>query len=99
MKIETLNELCEVSDFTVMCDESAEQGNREQLSLHAHITSGGNVKNLFWGLICLMRFSILEAIEQFFSENDIDIIKIRFSGMDGCSTMSGEGKGLKTLIE
>lgn len=43
--------------------------------------------------------TIFRRVETFLENNKLDITRIRFGGMDGCSTMSGEHHGVKTFFE
>ena len=62
----------------------------------------GAVENLFLDLINLKRCdatTISTAVQQFFVNEGLDFEKALFSGMDGCSTMSGQLNGVKAHFE
>ena len=43
--------------------------------------------------------TIFRRVETFLENNKLDITRIRFGGMNGCSTMSGEQHGVKTFFK
>lgn len=89
-------------EFTLLLDESADEANRAELSLIARVVDGWEIQNLFIELVQLKECdarSIFDKVEGEFSKNNFDIINVKFAGMDGCSTMSGELNGVQALFK
>ena len=99
----TVNELRQADDFTIMLDEATEANTqRSELSLMARYVRDGTVYISFLDLLNLDRgdaASVFNVVETYLRENKIDIENTRFSGMDGCSTMSGEKGGVRSFFE
>ena len=83
-------------------DESTDEINRSQLSVICRVVKNAKVENYFLDLLNLSRCGaeiIFRRIESFLREKGVEITRIRFAGMDGCSTMSGEHNGVRSLFE
>ena len=95
---ETIKKIKACQHFTILLDESTDDANRSELALIARIVDEkGVVQNHFLTLIQLQRcdaLTIFTAVCDYMKKNEIDITRISFSGMDGCSTMLGEHKGV-----
>ena len=101
MKEETLEELKQCQDFTLLLDESTDETNRSELCLQVRIVKEGEIQNRFLDLLQLRRgdaLTIFETIVDFCDKNDIDLKRAKFAGMDGCTVMAGEHNGLKSRI-
>lgn len=101
MRKETMSDVKNCSDFTLLLDESTDESNRSELSLFARIVKNGKVVNHFLDLLHLSRCdaqSISTKVFEFLQDEELDIKKTRFAGMDGCSTMSGEHNGVRALF-
>ena len=98
MENEALQKVRDSEQFTIMLDESTDEANRSELAVIARVVDeNGNVENHFLKLIQLSRcdaLTIFTAVYDYLVKNDIDFSRVRFSGMDGCSTMLGEHKGV-----
>ena len=83
-----------------MLDESTDEANRAEFAVIARIVhSNGDVENHFLNLLQLKRcnaLSIFTAVYDYLKKKDIEILRIRLSGMDGCSTMFREHHGVTT---
>ena len=102
MRKETISDVKNCSDFTLLLDESTDESNRSELSLFARIVKDGKVVNHFLDLLHLSRCdaqSIFTKMFKFLQDEKLDIKNTRFAGMDGCSTMSGEHNGVRALFE
>jgi hypothetical protein len=95
---ETIETIKRCEHFTILLDESTDDANRSELALIARIVDEkGVVQNHFLTLIQLKRcdaVTIFTAVNDYLKKKEIDITRICFSGMDGCSTMLGEHKGV-----
>eukprot|EP00111_Clytia_hemisphaerica_P019691 TCONS_00058113-protein len=101
MKEETLEELRNCEDFTLLLDKSTDDSNRSELCLQVRIVKGGEIQNHFLDLLQLKRGdarSIFDSIVEYCQKNEINLDHARFGGMDGCTVMSGEHNGLKALL-
>ena len=61
----------------------------------------GKIENHFLDLFQLNRGddeTIFESVSDCLRENELDIKRARFAGMDGCFTMAGGRVGLKQLL-
>ena len=43
--------------------------------------------------------TIFSKVERHLRDNDVDLKKIKFAGMDGCSTMEGDHNGLQVYFD
>lgn len=90
-------------DFTILADESTDEGDRSQLALFVRII-GNDYKPIerFLGITRVgtskTAAAIMEIIKTFLESKDIDCSFIRFCGLDGTNSMSGERGGLQRLI-
>ena len=101
MKKNTVNELKTCNEFTLLLDESTDEANRSELSLIVRMIKDGKIENHFLDLLQLNRGdaeTIFESVSDCLRENELDIKRTRFAGIDGCSTMVGENAGLKQLL-
>ena len=102
MKDETIKKMKEHENYTLLLDEATDESNRSELSLIAHVVESGEVHNLFLNLLELCRFdaeSIFKTVEAFLIRENLEITKVRLSGMDGCSTMAGIYHGVQSYFE
>ena len=75
---------------------------RLELSLIARIVPYGVVENHYHDLLELNRCdaqTIFTTISNFCEKNNLDIQKICFHGIDGCSAMSGQQNGVSALFQ
>jgi hypothetical protein len=82
--------------ITLLADESTDACNRTQFSLFVRWVSTDGPVEQYLGLIQVQKttsLALLTAIETFFRGKNIQMQNIRFVGLDGCNTMSGEQKG------
>ena len=85
-------------DFTLLLDERKYCNANSQLALIARIVIDCGIQNKFLDLIKLPRCdasTIFKSVEDFCKTNEIPLCNARFSGMDGCSTMSGVHEGVQ----
>ena len=83
-------------------DKSTDESNQSQLSVICRVVKNAKVENYFLDLLNLSRCyaeTIFHRIKSFLWEKGVEITRIRFAGMDGCSTMSGEHNGFRSLYE
>ena len=102
MKDETIKKMKEHENYTLLLDEATDESNRSELSLIAHVVVSGEVHNLFLSLLELRRCdaeSILKTAEAFLIRENLDITNLRFSCMDGCSTMARIYHGVRPYFE
>ena len=103
MRKETISDVKNCSDFTLLLDESTDESNRSELSLFARIVKDGKVVNHFLNLLHLSRCdaqSIFTKVLKFLQDEELDIKKKhKICRNDGCSTMSGEHNGVRALFE
>jgi hypothetical protein len=93
---ETLDALKKAKWYSLLADESSDEGNREQFAILARFVNDGKISEVFLGLIPLQKSdaeSLMTAIETFLLAKGIDITKAMFVGFDGCNTMSGVNTG------
>ena len=92
MKDETIRKMKEHENYTLLLDEATDESNTSKLSLIARVLESDEVHNLFLRLLELRRCdakSIFKTVEAFLIRENLEITNVRFSGMDGCSTMAG----------
>ena len=103
MERETVQKIKEAEHFTLLLDESTDMSNRSELALIVRLVDeNGLVQNHFLTLIQLKRcdaLTIFTAVHEYFEKKGIDITRLCFSGMDGCSTMLGEYKGVRVHFQ
>ena len=102
MKDEIIKKMKEHENYTLLLDEVTDESNRSELSLIAHVVESGEVHNLFLSLFALWRCdaeSIFKTVEAFLIRENLEITNVRFSGMDGCSTMAGIYHGVRSYSE
>ena len=96
---ETVKKIREAEYFTLLLDESTDNASRSELSLIARIVDEDEcIQNHFLTLIQLQRcdaLSIFTAVYDYLEAKEIDITRMSFSGLDGCSTMMGVHKGVQ----
>ena len=92
----------EHENYTLLLDEATDESNRSELSLIARVVESGEVHNLFLSLFELCRSdaeSIFKTVEAFLIRENLEITNVRFSGMDGCSTVAGIYHGVRSYLE
>ena len=97
MKDETIKKMKEHENYTLLLDEATDESNRSELALIARVVESGEAHNPFLSLLELRRCdaeSIFKTAEAF-----LEISNVRFSGMDGCSTMAGTYHGVRSYFE
>ncbi|XP_052807132.1 uncharacterized protein LOC128236285 [Mya arenaria] len=85
-------------EFSLLADESSDQAHRSQMSVMARFGTENSVATNFLGFIKLNKGDatyITSALEGFLVAKGIDIHKKRFTGFDGCNTMSGAQTGVQ----
>ena len=91
IKDEAIRKMKEHQNYTLLLDEATDESNTSKLSLIARVVESDEVHNLFLRLLELRRCdakSIFKTVGFLIREN-LEITNVRFSGMDGCSTMAG----------
>ena len=99
---ETSKNMKEHENYTLLLDEATDESNRSELSLIARVVESGEVHNLFLSLFGLCRCdaeSIFKTVEAFLIRENLEITNVRFSGMDGCSTVAGIYHGVRSYLE
>ena len=102
MKDETIKKMKEHENYTLLLDEATDESNRFKLSLIACVAEAGKVHNLFLSVLELHRCnaeSIFKTVEAFLVRENLEITNVRFSGMDGCSSMTGIYHGVRSYFE
>ena len=102
MKDETIKTMKEHENYTLLFDEATDESNMSELSLIARVEESGEVHNLFPSLLQLRRCdaeSIFKTVEAFLIRENLEITNVRYSGMDGCSTMAGIYHGVRSYSE
>ena len=92
----------EHENYTLFLDEATHESNRSELSLIARVVESGEVHNLFLSPLELRRCDaelIFKTVEAFLVRENLEITNVRFSGMDGCSTMAGIYHGVRSYSE
>ena len=82
----------EHENYTLLLDEATDKSNRSELSLIACVVESGEVHNYFLSLLELRTCdteSIFKTVETFLIRENLEITNVRFSSMDGWSTMAG----------
>ena len=96
---ETVKKIREAEYFTLLLDDSTDNANRSELSLIARaVDEDGCIQTHFLTLIQLQRcdaLSIFTAVYDYLEAKEIDITRMSFSGLDGCSTMMGVHSGVQ----
>ena len=102
MKVETIKKRKEHENYTLLLNEVTDESNRFEFSLIARVVESGEVHDLFLSLLELRRCdaeSIFKTVEAFLIRENLEITKVRLSGMDGCSTMAGICHGVQSYFE
>ena len=97
MKDETIKKMKEHENYTLLLDEATDESNRSELALITRVVESGEAHNPFLSLLELRRCdaeSVFKTAEAF-----LEISNVRFSGMDGCSTMAGTYHGVRSYFE
>ena len=92
----------EHENYTLFLDEATHESNRSELSLIARVVESGEVHNLFLSPLELRRCDaelIFKTVEAFLVRENLEITNVRFSGMDGCSSMTGIYHGVRSYFE
>ena len=101
MKDETIGKMKEHENYTLL-DAATDESNTSKLSLIACVVESDEVHNLFLSLLELHRCdakSIFKTVEAFLIRENLEITNMKFSGMDGCSTMAGIYHGVWSYFE
>ena len=98
-----LQDLNSSVDFTILADESTDDGDRSQLAIFIRIIGNDNKPiERFLGLTRVgtskTAATIMELIHTFLRSKEIECSYIRFCGLDGTNSMSSERCGLQRLI-
>ena len=99
-----LRDLDTSMDFTIIADESTDDGDRSQLTVFVRII-GSNHRPVehFLGItriaISKSAAAIMDIISKFLISQEIQPYYIRFCGLDGTNSMSSERCGLQRLIK
>ena len=102
MREKTLQTIKSCDYFTLMLDESTDESNRSELSHIFRIVNNEIIENHFLDLMQLQRCdaeTIFKSFETNLRDSGVEIQRIKFAGMDGCSTMSGENNGVKAHFQ
>ena len=86
----------------LLLDEATDESNRSELSLIAPVVENGEIKKHFLSLLELRKGdteSIFKTVEAFMEKENLSMKTVRFSGMDGCSTMAGIYNGVRAFFE
>ena len=98
---EFINRLIAAYDFTLMADETSDMGDRCELAIFVRYIDSDlhEIKEEFLGMVEVVGSKGAEAlcmkICNVLQEKGINIENMRFNGMDGTNTMSGETSGLQ----
>ena len=101
MKDETIKKMKEHENYTLL-DEATDESNRSELSLIPRAVESGKVHNHFLSLLKLRRCdaeSIFKTVDAFLIRENLEIINVRFSGMDDCSIMAGIYHDVRSYFE
>ena len=98
-----LQDLNSSMDFTILADESNDDGDRSQLAIFVRIIGSDNKPiERFLGITRVgtskTAAAIMEIIETFLQSKEIVCSYIRFCCLDGTNSMSSERCGLQRLI-
>ena len=99
--MDSQRELRNCDHFTLLLDETRDVGTQSELSLIARIIKNV-VFNHFLDLFQLPRGdaeTIFQTVDTLLRKESTDIKNMRFSGMDECSTMTTDHKGIKNHLE
>ena len=86
----------------LLLDEATDESNRSELSLIAPVVENGEIKKHFLSLLELRKGdteSIFKTVGAFMEKENLSMKTVRFSGMDGCSTMAGIYNGARAFFE
>ncbi|XP_053392551.1 uncharacterized protein LOC123566599 [Mercenaria mercenaria] len=92
-------------EFSLLADESSDISNRSQMSVMIRCGSADgieSVRTFFMGFVQLEKGTaecITNSLETFLLGKNINVANIRFSGFDGCNTMSGVQKGVQRRVQ
>ena len=98
---EFLNQLIAAHDFTLMADETTDMGYHCKLAIFVRYIDSDRhaIKEEFLGMVEIVGSKGAEAlcakICNVLQEKDVNIENMRFNGMDGTNTMSGQISGLQ----
>ena len=99
-----LDRLVNAVDFSILCDETTDMADRADLSIFVRYVNPSTklVTEEFLGLVEIIGSKGAEAlcnkIQEVLKSKGIDISLMRFHGMDGTNTMSGERTGLQRRL-
>ena len=95
-----ITDLIAAGDFTILANESADKADRSQMSIRYALDN--RPVERFLGILKLTTSKkaadLHEIIMKYLVSKNLDSSYIRFSGLDGTKAMSGEQKGLQSLI-
>ena len=91
-------------DFTILADESTDDGDRSQLAIFVRIIGSDHRPIEHFLEITLIAISrtaaaIMDIISKFLISKEIQPSYIRFCGLDGTNSISSERCGLQRLIK
>ena len=99
-----VTDILAAGDFSVLADESTDEGDRAQMSVFVRFVNitTNKPEERFLGMVKLTTSKkaadLHDVIMELIKSKGLDPSKIRFSGLDGTNAMSGERKGLQRLI-
>ena len=99
-----INDILASGDFTILADESTDEGDRSQMSVFARFVDACENKPVerFLEMAKLTTskkaIDLHETILNVLESKHLDKSYLRFSGLDGTNAMSGERKGLQRLL-
>ena len=104
MKDETIKKVIEHENYTLLLDGATDESILSKLSLIACVVESGEVHNLFLSLLQLCRCDAesivkLQNCRSYFLRENLEITNVRFSGMDGCSTMARICHSVQSYLE
>lgn len=91
-----LSSLRNADCYSLMADESTDEGNRNQFAVVVKYLRKTTVEDVYLGVIRLEKATaenLMNNLEQFLLAKQIPIEKAVLVGFDGCNTMSGQNKG------
>ena len=99
-----LHDLNASMDFTILADESTDDGDRSQLAIFVRIIeSDHRPVEHFLGITCIAisktTAAIMDIICKFLISKEMQPSYIRFCGLDGTNNMNSECCGLQGLIK
>lgn len=99
-----LTSILTAKDFSVLADETTDISDRAELAVFVRFVDGDSheIKEKFVGLAQIKgskgSAAVCQKIKDVFVEKGIDLSNLRFSGLDGTNSMSGEISGLQRRL-